>query len=325
MGFSIRRVLCEFAQWILRQCHSHFNGDSAFNPTPDEHALGSDSSPAHPHFPDVVWSMADDHDAEKEGWAIYEAKGVLEIEAIQDPEHEFAIIQKDDPSALAYVAAKAAAGSERHLRALRIHASFLPHPNEPNLVVHRLAHESHEDLVDYTRTGIMTCLSYARWVTDMLGILFLKHQLTMVPMRDGWDSYPYDNVRAALKSSARVLDSLERQGLEAFSFGSADLKSLLVILETVCNYLASADTVERFLRGPGDSDWAKMMLATIGLINEVCDIGEVYRVTTGTSAVRFATTLDRALVIAHFASDHSTQYPASVYCGAENVATVVAR
>jgi carbon storage regulator len=74
---------------------------------------------AQPDFPDD-WSIEDQHIAESEGWAIFEAYCGLEIDKDDDSD----AFDTGDAAVL-HVFNRASEGSELHARALKIHASYL--------------------------------------------------------------------------------------------------------------------------------------------------------------------------------------------------------
>lgn len=76
------------------------------------------NAPAHPDFPHVSWSRADQAQAEAEGWAIFETTSPVVLEIDCDDE---AAIFADGEKAVEFVALRASEGSEFHARALAIH------------------------------------------------------------------------------------------------------------------------------------------------------------------------------------------------------------
>lgn len=73
-----------------------------------------------PHFPDVDWTLRDDDIARKEGWNLYDAEGLLQIECnceCDKGEPPFA----SDQDAIEHVDHLARRGSRLHQRALEIH------------------------------------------------------------------------------------------------------------------------------------------------------------------------------------------------------------
>ena len=80
----------------------------------------------HPEFEDR-WTLADADEADQEGWNIYEAKGILEIERndVNDPPNEDAPHFEYDDHAVDHVRAGAQTGSALHVRALAIHEKYV--------------------------------------------------------------------------------------------------------------------------------------------------------------------------------------------------------
>lgn len=79
----------------------------------------------HPDFPDVNWTVADAEASDREGWNIYEAHGGLEIERNDTSDVEGAPHFESDDAAVESVFECAASGSERHARAMVIHAKYM--------------------------------------------------------------------------------------------------------------------------------------------------------------------------------------------------------
>lgn len=91
-------------------------------------------APAFPDVPGCAWTVDDDKAAAAEGWNIFDADGVLEIERIDFPDSDAELDEHDeqkgraensrfadDDAVLEFVRAQAAAGSALHKRALEIH------------------------------------------------------------------------------------------------------------------------------------------------------------------------------------------------------------
>jgi hypothetical protein len=80
----------------------------------------------HPEFEDR-WTLADADEADQEGWNIYEAQGILEIERndVNDPPDEDAPHFEYDDDAVDHVRTGAQTGSALHMRALAIHEKYV--------------------------------------------------------------------------------------------------------------------------------------------------------------------------------------------------------
>jgi len=112
----------------------------------------NESSLAHPDFPETPWTSADDDAACREGWNIFEAHGVLEIERIDDNDIEDAPQFTTDDAAVAHVSKRALAGSLLHLRAMAIHAHYaLRIDYETGAPIHRGKY-THRFSIDYSLT-----------------------------------------------------------------------------------------------------------------------------------------------------------------------------
>jgi hypothetical protein len=77
------------------------------------------------------YSAADDYDAKREGWALFECDdGALRIQRLDDP-RAFAADMPDAPifasdaDAIAYVLRRAGEGSAMHMRAMLLHNDIL--------------------------------------------------------------------------------------------------------------------------------------------------------------------------------------------------------
>lgn len=69
-----------------------------------------------------AWSRADSEAALAEGWDVWDAEGVLEIQRDDDPERG-ARAFGSDAAARDWVMRRAAAGSDLHARAYRLHGT----------------------------------------------------------------------------------------------------------------------------------------------------------------------------------------------------------
>lgn len=107
---------------------------------------------AHPDFPECPWTRADDDAACREGWNIWDAHGVLEIERIDENDIEGAPEFPTDDAAIAHVSKRALEGSLLHLRAMAIHSHYaLKIHYETGAPIHR-GRYTHRFRVDYTLT-----------------------------------------------------------------------------------------------------------------------------------------------------------------------------
>jgi hypothetical protein len=64
------------------------------------------------------WSRKFDRIAKSEGWAMFDADGLWQIQAIDEPEGDNPLLSGGDAEAYDLVARKAAAGSRMHILAL---------------------------------------------------------------------------------------------------------------------------------------------------------------------------------------------------------------
>lgn len=84
------------------------------------------ASLAHPDFPEDHWTLADAAIADEEGWTIYEAKGILEIERNDTNDDQSTPWFPYNEELIEHVATLARAGSRLHFRALKIHVHYRP-------------------------------------------------------------------------------------------------------------------------------------------------------------------------------------------------------
>jgi hypothetical protein len=82
------------------------------------------TSLVHDDFPDDHWTLDDASAADAEGWNIYDAGGVLEIERNDTNDVEGATFFPTDDDARDHVTRRALEGSEMHQRALKIDQKY---------------------------------------------------------------------------------------------------------------------------------------------------------------------------------------------------------